>query len=278
LVADADDGSVATLTLHQQHEANSALEQRLSDEHAMLASQVKGAEAKEVQEIQQLRDLRSALQQFENATSFEAHQMQHHISLESDRLRSFNMSLLENQQHEAEDLAMKQAQDQRIATLTKQMHHASNSISKKALQERNNALRMELDSEAAKLREAKQQEEAAVLAVEQAEAEVAKARRELEIANAAVVAAGVDSQRVVRQSKPRLSKDRAFLAVKQTEESVPTEEKVPVIPEQCSGTWDVIWTKKRAELKACKNLEAQLTFEDGLRDTMLKTLQTLTES
>jgi len=271
MIADSKDNQANLVAMRQQGKADEASEQRLLAERALLVSETKKMETKESMEVNRLKDLRGDLKLLEGNIVSEVRALEAKINAEKERVKGLSTDLMANSQAEMEHSAQKDAIEAKLDTLMKEVHQSENPVLIATTEAQNEALHAELQEAYRLWKDAKKQETAALLNVDQSSSSAAAAKEGLKIASEAVVSAQAEGRKrvVLAVKKAAKSKAKSMILIQKAEAAVAG---------RCKPKWDAIWKRKRAKLVKCKSLKSDLAMEKAKKETLLQTLKAKAES
>lgn len=271
MVVASKDSQAVQLTLRQKKKANDATEQRLLAEHALLVSETKKVEKEGLEGINRLSDLRGDLQMLEKNIVEEVRQLEEKINKEKERVKTLTVDLLENQEAELQHSAKKDAMEDHLKELVKEVRESENPVLIATTEAQNEALQAELNEAYVLWKGGKLSETAAALNVDQANATYTAALETHKLA-----------QKMVEQARQE-GKKKVVLAVQKAAVSKAKSQELidkaqAALAERCKADWDQIWKKKKGKLNKCKAMKEELTLEKAKKDSLQQTLKAQTES
>jgi len=266
LRADSKDNKASSLTMKQKKKANSATEQRLLAERALLITEVKKTEDAEVLELARLKDLREDMRTLENNIVAEVRELEAKINTERGRVKTLRAGLMENVQAQATDLDKKGAVDDQVAGLTKKLHDDENPIMIATTEGQNDALASELREAYALWKAVKTGETKASLNLDQAKAEVAAKTNDLALADEAVRAAREEGEKKLAEAVRIATENKAA-------SQITIEKAQAALAGRCKSKWDALKKKKFAKLRQCERMKESLEMNTAKKDMLMQALK-----
>jgi hypothetical protein len=271
LLRDSKDNQAAILTMKQKQKATQATEQRLLAERALLVSETKKVEDEEVQEMDRLKDLREDFATLEKNIVAEVRDMQAKINSEKERLKSMRTALMENTQAQQDDLAKKQLTDELVAELSNKLHDNENPVIIATTEGQNDALQAELNEAYTLWKSVKAAETAALLNLEQAQADVEAQKQNGKLVTDALKLARKEGQQKLAQAVKVASESKAKSAIM-------IEKAEAAVAGKCKPKWDKIRKKQQKKLKKCRALRAELMVESSKKDLLMTAVKARAEA
>jgi len=266
MISESKDSQAAEMTLKQKKKANEAAEQRLLAEHALLVSQVQKIETQELQAVDKIKDLRGDFKLLEQSIVKAVRKMEDEIKAERERVKSLSKDLMENAQAEEESNTRKEAFEARIEKLIAEVHESENPIIIATTEGQNQALEAELAEGFVFWKNVKRVETAALLDVDQVDAEMAAQKVSLKLADKALSIARIEGKKKVAKAvkKAAAGKAKAQILIDKARAAV---------LKRCKPSWDAIWKTKRAKLVQCKIRKEDLSMEMAKKGILVQTLK-----
>lgn len=270
MVKSSQDNKAAGMTLKQKRKANTATQQRLLAERALLVSEVKRVEHSEKDLMDRLTDLREDFQVLEQNIVDQVRTVKAQLLAEKERVKSLRTALMENTQAEEQDLTKKRFAEEQIAKLTKKIHEDENPITIATFEGQNAALQAELTQAYVLWKTVKQDETQALLNVQQAASELASQKNSVILASRAVVFAQEQGEKklaeAVKTAEANKKKAQALVDKAQT-----------VVAEKCKPKWDKLSKRHAKRMKKCRAMSAELTNENAKKDSLMQILKARAE-
>lgn len=270
-IAESKDNQAGAMTLQQKKKAEEATQQRLLSERALLISEVKAYEKREVDTMAKVKDLREDFQILEYNLEKETRELEAKIAAEKQQVKSLSAALMENAQAESEDITKKEAMDQKIAELLKQVHDDENPVNIATLEGQNDALQTELNDAYVMWKKAQESQMGAKLSAETANSTAIAQQKALQLAQQSVATA-------TSEGKDKLAEAIEEAAEKKKKAQAQFDKAQAAVAARCKPTWDGIWKRKRTQLVKCKTMEDELTMEKAKKETLTQTLKASTET
>jgi len=264
LLKDSKDSQASVMTMKQKQKSNTASQQRLLAEQALLVSEVKKYENDETEGVARLKDLREDMQMLEKRILQEVRGVEDKLREEKERVKSLRTALMENAQAEEQDISKKEVVDAHITDLTKQVHDDENPVIIATTEGQNDALRAELTSAYALFKQVTNAETAAVLKRDAANIDLQAEKTALATVEKNLMTAEVEGRKSLKQAvdKANASKAKSELIIQKAQAS---------IAGRCKPKWDAIRKKKFTKLNKCKVWKKDLVTENAKKELLMQT-------
>jgi len=271
MITEAKDNQAAKMTAAQKQAAIEATEQRLLAERGVLNAEIKRADDETKHGIAKLRDLREDMQVLQRNIVNEEANLEAKIKAAKEEVKTLGAALMENSQKEAEDTHKKEAYENQLQELIKQVKEEQDPVLIATLEAQNDALQAELQ-EAYKLwKTAKTQETAALLNKDQAAAEAEAQEQALKTAHDAEAEARKEGREKLGEAVKKAAKEN-----RKSQDLI--DKAQAALATRCKKEWDGIWKKKNKKLDQCKVWEDELSTEQAKKETLEQTLKAQNEA